>query len=259
VKLGAKASAAGYRLQQFAALGSTNDEAMRRLAGSTGKEGGDPGRLWIVADEQSRGRGRFGREWRSPPGNLYASLLLVDPAPPPLSAQLGFVAGVALASALQKILGSDERLKLKWPNDALYNGAKLSGLLLEGASRPNGLFGCVIGFGVNCQSSPGDAPYPTASLQSIGAASADRETLFSELSDAVADWLEIWGRGENFAAIRAAWLDHAGGIGGPVRVSRYNSVLDGIFRGVDAQGRMLLERSDGVVEIVEAGDVALGP
>jgi BirA family biotin operon repressor/biotin-[acetyl-CoA-carboxylase] ligase len=259
VKLGEKASAAGYRLQQFAALGSTNDEAMSRLAGSTGKEWGDPGRLWIVADEQSRGRGRFGREWRSPPGNLYASLLLVDPAPPPLSAQLGFVAGVALASALQAILGGDERLKLKWPNDALYNGAKLSGLLLEGASRPNGLFGCVIGFGVNCQSSPGDAPYPTASLQSIGVASADRETLFSELSDAVADWLEIWGRGENFAAVRAAWLDHAGGIGGPVRVSRNNSVLDGIFRGVDGQGRMLLERPDGVVEIVEAGDVALGP
>jgi BirA family biotin operon repressor/biotin-[acetyl-CoA-carboxylase] ligase len=169
------------------------------------------------------------------------------------------VAGVALASALQAILGGDERLKLKWPNDALYNGAKLSGLLLEGASRPNGLFGCVIGFGVNCQSSPGDAPYPTASLQSIGVASADRETLFSELSDAVADWLEIWGRGENFAAVRAAWLDHAGGIGGPVRVSRNNSVLDGIFRGVDGQGRMLLERPDGVVEIVEAGDVALGP
>jgi BirA family biotin operon repressor/biotin-[acetyl-CoA-carboxylase] ligase len=175
-----------------------------------------------------------------------------------LSAQLGFVAGVALASALQKILGGDERLKLKWPNDALYNGAKLSGLLLEGASLPYGLFGCVIGFGVNCQSSPGEAPYPTASLQSIGAASADRETLFAALSDAVADWLEIWGRGENFAAIRAAWLDHAGGIGGPVRVSRANSVLDGIFRGVDAQGRMLLERPDSVVEIVEAGDVALG-
>lgn len=252
MKLGEKAKGAGYRLQEFAALGSTNDEAMSRVAL------GDPGRLWIVADEQMRGRGRLGREWRSPPGNLYASLLLVDPAPPPLSAQLGFVAGVALASALQKILGGDERLKLKWPNDALYDGAKLSGLLLEGASLPNGLFGCVIGFGVNCQSSPDDAPYPTASLQSIGAASADRETLFLALSDAVADWLEFWRRGESFAAIRAAWLDHAGGIGGPVRVSRNNRVLDGIFRGVDDQGRMLLETANGAVEIVEAGDVALG-
>jgi BirA family biotin operon repressor/biotin-[acetyl-CoA-carboxylase] ligase len=252
VRLGEKAAAAGYRLQEFAALGSTNDEAMSRVAL------GDPGRLWIVADEQTRGRGRLGREWRSPPGNLYASLLLVDPSPPALSAQLGFVAGVALATALQKILGPDQRLKLKWPNDALYDGAKLSGLLLEGASQPNGLFGCVIGFGVNCQSSPGDAPYPTASLKSIGAASADREMLFPALSDAVADWLEIWARGENFSAIRSAWLDHAGGVGGPVRVSRNQKVRDGVFRGVDAQGRLLLETPDGAVEIVEAGDVAFG-
>jgi BirA family biotin operon repressor/biotin-[acetyl-CoA-carboxylase] ligase len=62
----------------------------------------------------------------------------------------------------------------------------------------------------------------------------------------------------NFAAIRAAWLDHAGGIGGPVRVSRHDGVCDGIFRGVDAQGRLLLETPDGAVEIVEAGDVAFG-
>ncbi|MGO9941394.1 MAG: biotin--[acetyl-CoA-carboxylase] ligase [Rhodoblastus sp.] len=252
MKLGVKASAAGYRLQEFAALGSTNDEAMSRVAL------GDPGRLWIVADEQSRGRGRFGRQWRSPPGNLYASLLLIDPAPPPLSAQLGFVAGVALASALRKMLGGDGKLKLKWPNDALYDGAKLSGLLLEGVCLPSGLFGCVIGFGVNCQSSPDEAPYPTASLRGIGAASADRETLFAALSDFVVDWLEIWARGENFAAIRAVWLDYAGGIGGPVRVSRNGSQRQGIFRGVDAQGRMLLETADGAVEIIEAGDVALG-
>ncbi len=252
MKLGAKASAAGYRLQEFAALGSTNDEAMSRVAL------GDPGRLWIVADEQSRGRGRFGRQWRSPPGNLYASLLLIDPAPPPLSAQLGFVAGVALASALRKMLGGDGKLKLKWPNDALYDGAKLSGLLLEASCQPSDLFACVIGFGVNCQSSPVDAPYPTASLQSVGAAKADRETLFAALSDSVVDWLDIWARGENFAAIRAAWLDYAGGIGGPVKVSRNGAQRQGIFRGVDAQGRMLLETPDGAVEIIEAGDVALG-
>jgi BirA family biotin operon repressor/biotin-[acetyl-CoA-carboxylase] ligase len=82
--------------------------------------------------------------------------------------------------------------------------------------------------------------------------------LFPALSDAVADWLEIWARGENFSAIRSAWLDHAGGVGGPVRVSRNQKVRDGVFRGVDAQGRLLLETPDGAVEIVEAGDVAFG-
>ena len=249
--LGDKAVAAGYRLEEFASLGSTNDEALSRVFS------GDPGRLWIAAQEQTKGRGRFGRNWRSPPGNLYASLLLVDPSPPSRAAQLGFVAGAALISALRAVTDNDARVKLKWPNDALHDGAKLSGLLLESVFH-NGVFGCVIGFGVNCLSSPSDAPYPTASLKSIGAEFCDRAALFAALSDQFASWLEIWARGENFARIRAVWLEHAGGLGGPVRVSGSKSSLDGVFRGIDAQGRMLLERPDGVVEIIEAGDVTLG-
>jgi BirA family biotin operon repressor/biotin-[acetyl-CoA-carboxylase] ligase len=256
VKLGKKAAAAGYRLESFDALGSTNDEAMSRVSRSFA-ESGDPGRLWIVAAEQSRGRGRLGREWRSPPGNLYASLLLVDPSPASVSSQLGFVAGVALASALRTLMGDDKRLKLKWPNDALYNGAKLSGLLLEGAILPSGMFGCVIGFGVNCLSSPDDAPYPTTSLKRIGVTKPDRETLFAALSDAMADWLDIWAKADNFAAVRAAWHDFAGGLGGPVSVDRNGIARDGFFRGIDAQGRMLLETPNGLTETIEAGDVSL--
>ncbi len=140
----------------------------------------------------------IGRQWVSPPGNLYASLLLIDPAPPPLSAQLGFVAGIALIGALRQIIGGDAPVKLKWPNDVLCGGAKLSGLLLEGASLSNGLFGCVVGFGVNCLSSPTDAPYPTASLKSIGAESCDRAALFAALSDHLVEALELWARGAKF-------------------------------------------------------------
>jgi BirA family biotin operon repressor/biotin-[acetyl-CoA-carboxylase] ligase len=253
VFLGDRAISAGYRLEEFDALGSTNDEAASRIAR------GDPGRLWVIAQNQTKGRGRFGRQWVSPPGNLYASLLLIDPAPPPLSAQLGFVAGVALIGALRQVIGGDAPVKLKWPNDVLCGGAKLSGLLLEGASLSNGLFGCVVGFGVNCLSSPTDAPYPTASLKSIGAASCDRAALFAALSNHLVEALELWARGENFAGVRAAWLENAGGIGGPARVVRSGASLDGRFLGIDAQGRMLLERQDGATEIIEAGDVTLGP
>ncbi len=250
--LGERAVAAGYRLEEFDTLGSTNDEAASRIVQ------GDPGRLWIVARSQTKGRGRLGREWCSPPGNLYASLLLVDPAPPPLSAQLGFVAGVALISALKEIMGDASRVKLKWPNDVLCDGAKLSGMLLEAVSLPHGLFGCVIGFGVNCLTSPADAPYPTASLRSAGAETCDRVALFAALSNRVADALDLWARGENFARIRAAWLENAGGIGGAVRVARRGGASEGLFRGIDAQGRMLLERRDGTTDIIEAGDVTLG-
>jgi BirA family biotin operon repressor/biotin-[acetyl-CoA-carboxylase] ligase len=249
--LGQAAARAGYRLECYDRLGSTNDEASGRASL------GDPGRLWIVAAEQSKGRGRLGRVWSSPPGNLYASLLLIDPAPPHVAAQLGFVAGVALATAVRGLLGGDARARLKWPNDLLYNDAKLSGLLLESVVCGGGL-ACTIGFGVNCLTSPTDAPYPTTNLRAIGATFADRENLFAELSDALAYWLEIWARGENFAKIRGAWLSHAGGIGGPARVMRRGVVLHGLFRGIDAQGRMLLETGSGAVETIEAGDVAFG-
>ncbi len=251
--LGPEAARGGYRLEVFTSLASTNDEAMSWVSA------GDPGRLWIVAATQSKGRGRMGRPWVSPPGNLYASLLLIDPAPPARLAEIGFVAGVALIDSLRAMAGAGPSIRLKWPNDALGDGAKMSGLLLEGASLRNGFFACVVGVGVNCASSPLDAPYPTASLKSIGAACSDRGALFAALSDRFVHWLEVWARGDNFAAIRAAWLERAGGIGEKAQVARRGERLEGLFRGIDAQGRMLLERPDGIVETIEAGDVAFDP
>jgi BirA family biotin operon repressor/biotin-[acetyl-CoA-carboxylase] ligase len=253
LQLGDAASRGNYRLEHFAELGSTNDEAASRVAS------GDPGLLWIGADSQTKGRGRLGRVWSSAPGNLYASLLLIEPCPPALAPQLGFVAGVALADSLRKMLGGDRKLVLKWPNDALYDGAKLSGLLLEsfpGAKYP---FGCVIGFGVNCRSHPLDTPYPATSLKAIGARKADRDAVFAALSDQMAVWLDHWARGDNFAYIRRAWLDLAGGLDAPARVQRHGIVIDGVFRGIDAQGRMLLERSNGKFETIEAGDLSFAP
>ncbi|MCW2285711.1 BirA family biotin operon repressor/biotin-[acetyl-CoA-carboxylase] ligase [Rhodoblastus acidophilus] len=245
--LGKGAARAGFRLEHFAELGSTNDEAVSRIAS------GDPGRLWIVADSQSRGRGRLGRVWSSPPGNLFASLLLIEPCARPIAPQLGFVAGVALADALRGLLGGDRRLALKWPNDALYDGAKISGLLLESSG-----IGCVIGFGVNCETYPDDTPYPATSLKAIGAR-VGREAVFAALSDALAMWLDFWARGENFAYIRRAWLDVAGGLDAPAKVQRNGNVMNGVFRGIDAQGRMLLERPNGIMETIEAGDLSFAP
>jgi BirA family biotin operon repressor/biotin-[acetyl-CoA-carboxylase] ligase len=258
LKLGDGAARSGYRLELFDELGSTNDEAASRVARSP--EGCcDPGRLWIVADRQFSGRGRLGRAWVSPPGNLYASLLLIEPCARKDAPQLGFVAGVALGDALRKLLGGDRKLVLKWPNDALYDGAKLSGLLLESFFGGSGPFGCVIGFGVNCESHPGDTPYPATSLKKIGGRKTDRDALFAALSDSMALWLDAWARGENFAKIRRAWLDLAGGLDAPARVERNGHVMEGIFRGIDAQGRMLLERGDGKLETIEAGDLSFAP
>ncbi len=192
------------------------------------------------------------RPWASPSGNLYASLLLIDPAPVSVSPQLGFVAGVALADAVASIIGPGRAL-LKWPNDLLIAGAKLAGLLIEATTLPDGRFVCAIGFGVNCASHPDNTPYPATSLadhvEELSAA-----VLFSELSDSFAYWLGVWSRGGNFTAIRQAWLARAHPAGTNLRVSAQDRIRGGKFKTIDEQGRLVLDCADGVITF-DAGDV----
>lgn len=218
---------------------------------------GDPGHLWVTAEAQSRGRGRNGRAWISPAGNLYASLLLVDPAPRERAAELGFVAGTALAAALRDILGGDTRLAIKWPNDILFAGAKLSGLLLESTDLPDGRFACVAGFGVNCASHPPDASYRAIDLAEILGRPVPPEIVFEHLARAMADRLDIWAGGGNFAAIRTEWLSAAGGLGAEVTVVRPSTRIEGVFETIDGTGRLVLTTASGEV-VIDAGDVFLG-
>lgn len=240
-----------FRITRLGQVGSTNDEAMARA------RAGDPGRLWVTAEAQSRGRGRYGRAWSSPSGNLYASLLLVDPAPRGRAAELGFVAGTALACALRAILAGDRRLAIKWPNDILFAGAKLGGILLESTDLPGGRFACVAGFGVNCASHPSDTLYAATNLAEITGRPVPPEAVLKLLAAAMAERLRAWSRGSGFAAIRSEWLTFAGGLGARITVARPASTIEGIFATIDATGRLVLETSSGPVAI-DAGDVFLG-
>jgi BirA family biotin operon repressor/biotin-[acetyl-CoA-carboxylase] ligase len=247
VKLGPEAQARGYRLEHHGSLGSTSDACMERA------RAGDNGQLWVLADAQTKGRGRMARPWSSPPGNLYASLLLIDPAPPSVAPQLGFVAGIALADAVANVLPPSASARLKWPNDLLIAGAKLSGLLIDATQLPGNLFACVIGFGVNCATSPANTPYLTTSLAAHGA-QAGAEPLFEALSDAMPRWLDIWACGLNFTAIRREWLARALPPGSPLRVKSGETITDGTFVSLDAQGRLMLDCS-GTTKLFDAGDV----
>jgi BirA family biotin operon repressor/biotin-[acetyl-CoA-carboxylase] ligase len=244
------ALAHAYRLTHHAEVGSTNDEALSCALN------GDPGRLWIVADAQIKGKGRHGRQWVSPPGNLYASLLLIDPAPASKSPELGFVTSVALWHALRDVLGDDPRLAIKWPNDILHAGAKLAGILLESTQLKSGGLACVIGIGVNCRSHPSNALYPTTDLADIGTLLDDREDVFVRLSESIITWLQVWDEGRNFASIRTEWLTHAAGIGSLISVATPSGARNGIFETLDATGRLILN-ADGEILTVEAGDVFL--
>jgi BirA family biotin operon repressor/biotin-[acetyl-CoA-carboxylase] ligase len=250
VPLSEQASRDHFRLAVFDSLASTNDEAIARA------RQGDPGRLWIVARRQTAGRGRNGRHWASPEGNLYASLLLIDPGPVGLSPQLGFVAGAALASSLNRLSRADPPIRLKWPNDAVHRGAKLAGLLVEGTGLEDGRLACVIGIGVNCSSHPVLPGLAATNLAAIAGRKFEPSDVLTALSDEIAQFLPLWQSGGNFAAIRERWLTLAAGLGTTITARTAKGVLQGVFRTIDESGRLLLETVNGPVKI-EAGDVFL--
>lgn len=239
-----------FRRTRLGLVGSTNDEAMARA------RAGDPGRLWVLADAQSQGRGRSGRSWASPSGNLYASLLLVDPSPRQRAPELGFVAGTALAAALGDISGESGRLGIKWPNDLLLDGAKVAGILLESTDLPDGRLACVAGFGVNCVLHPTDTLYPATDLAAATGRRIEPEMVLDRLSAAMAHRLSVWNRGAGFAEIRAEWLTKAAGLGTRIAVRRPSSTIEGIFATIDEGGRLVLDTAEGPLRI-EAGDVFL--
>ncbi len=257
----------GYRLAEHDIIGSTNAEALG-LANA-----GDAGRLWVVSKNQQGGRGRRGRAWQSPPGNLAATLLVVAGYELKLASTLGFVAGLALADALDAVVPSGQiavgidagrgvgnsrnRFELKWPNDVLASGAKMAGILLESTMLGEGRFAVAVGIGVNVIAHPDDLPYPATSLRALGAA-CDAETLFLALSDAWADNARLWSEGRGLAAIRNRWLERAAGIGGEVAVRIDNKVVRGIFETIDEDCRFVIRDHDGGVVKVAAGDVHFG-
>ncbi|HEX2136386.1 MAG TPA: biotin--[acetyl-CoA-carboxylase] ligase [Microvirga sp.] len=253
MRLQPETEAAGYRLLALEATESTNDDALRAA------RAGEPGGLWVVAAQQLSGRGRHGRRWASPPGNLYASLLLRDPCDAALAPQLGFVAGLALHRAVEAVAGiGAPRLALKWPNDLLLEGAKVAGLLLEG-HRIGPSLAIVIGFGVNIAHAPTGTPYPAAALQSVDPA-VTRERLFEALAAGFArtfaDWKAAQGGGtsDSFGPIRRRWLERAAGIGGDVTLRLPSGERRGIFEGLDRFGRLRLKTPAGV-ELIDAGDL----
>jgi BirA family biotin operon repressor/biotin-[acetyl-CoA-carboxylase] ligase len=237
-----------WRIERHARLGSTSDEARERALA------GDPGHLWIWADEQTAGRGRHGRVWQSPAGNLHASALILDPCDTGIAPQIGFVAGVALRRAVADLGGAE--ISLKWPNDLVSNGAKLAGLLIEGVTTPWRRFAAVVGFGVNLAISPPGLAYPTTNLSRLLGRPVGPEDLFPRLARRFDAMLALWARGAGFAAIREEWLASAAGLGGPIHVSGPRGARGGVFEGIDLQGRLLMRSGDSV-EIIESADLTL--
>jgi BirA family biotin operon repressor/biotin-[acetyl-CoA-carboxylase] ligase len=252
MELAPRAAAAGVGLTVCDAVESTNAEGLA-LA-----RGGEVGPRWITARAQTAGRGRRGRPWVSTPGNLYASLLVTDPAPRDQAAQVSFVAALAVHDALAQVASAlRSRLTLKWPNDVLGDGAKLAGILIE--SEGGARFSVVVGIGVNLRHHPAATEFPATDVAAMGG-EANAEQLFAALSASMLDRLIQWDKGAGFAATRADWLARAAGRGGDIRVRLAGKELTGRFTDLDESGRLLLTTADGTITTVAAGDVfPVGP
>ncbi|MBO20772.1 MAG: biotin--[acetyl-CoA-carboxylase] ligase [Rhodospirillaceae bacterium] len=224
-------------------VGSTSEDA-KALAAE-----GAPHLTVVWAGEQTAGRGRHGRSWASPRGNLYLSILLRPDCAVADAPQIGFVVGTAMARAVHATAGA--HVELKWPNDLLLGGRKLSGILLESAARPDGALHWVIaGIGVNIGSQP-DVRGAT-SLCAAGHNVAVASLLEAFLIHLV-DLLGIWSR-DGFMPIRAAWSALALGQGTEVSVKLPAGERRGTFGGIDDRGNLLLE-TGGATEHIAVGDV----
>ncbi len=250
MRLDPEAGRLGFRVATHDVLPSTNVEALRHAV----EHADDARPLWIVAREQTQGRGRRGNTWVSPRGNLYATLLLHDPALPPHAPQLSFVAALAVLDAIaDRAPMVAQRLALKWPNDVLCGREKLAGILLEGRMLGEKIT-VAIGIGVNCMHHPAQTGYPATDLAAAGAPVSAGE-LFTALSGAMLRRLEQWRSGAGFADIRRNWLARAAGIGKPIRVRLPDREISGRCEGLDDSGCLLLRRADGTLQTIAAGEV----
>ncbi len=233
-----------HRLWHYESIDSTNLEALRRA------EQGAADKSVFVAKQQEAGRGRRGRAWVSPVGNLYASVLRRNLPPALHLTGWTFLWSLAIAQSLLS-LKPDLPITLKWPNDVLLGGAKVSGLLLEGEGQAL----LVAGFGVNCHSAPEGTEYPATTLAAHGLLLEPLSLLAHIVHSA--DALEQGWLTQGFGFIRHSWLLLAQGMGQPIRVRMAQEELSGIFAGLDDHGQLQLQRGE-QMQLISAGDIFFG-
>jgi BirA family biotin operon repressor/biotin-[acetyl-CoA-carboxylase] ligase len=232
--------------EEVALTGSTNADLLTRAAQ------GVPEGLWLRADAQDGGRGRLGRSWESPKGNVFASTIVrlrdTDPAP----ASLAFVTALAVFDAIRQI-APHVGISLKWPNDILSrDGSKLCGILLERAADA-----VIVGIGLNLIWHPENLDRKVSDLRALGAAPPDAQSSVEIIADAFARYLAIW-RLSGTGTIIRQWEENAHPRGTAVSARLPDGEeMHGLFQGLDDQGALRLSLADGTIRAIHAADVFL--
>jgi BirA family biotin operon repressor/biotin-[acetyl-CoA-carboxylase] ligase len=232
----------------FEEIDSTNQEARRRI------EAGDTSSVWITAGRQTAGRGRRGRSWETVDGNLAATLLLTTLKPPLEAAQIAFVAALAVSDLIGAYLPSS-LVSLKWPNDTLISGRKVSGVLVESGSLGVDRIWLAVGMGVNLAQAPQNAERPATALsEHLRRPPPAPLDALNQLAEAMEHWRSLWEL-SGFRPIAQAWSERAHGLGEPCVARLPTESVQGVAEGLDSDGALRLRLADGRIRRITAGDV----
>lgn len=243
---------AGHPLACYDVLGSTNLQA--KLDAENGAGHG----ALVVADMQTAGRGRRGRSWSSPPGiNVYYSLILKPEIIPDKASMLTPLMSLAVAEGIRRTCGL--KAMIKWPNDVVVNGKKVCGILAEMSVERDFIHYIVIGVGINVglQEFPEEIAATATSLQQECGEKVPRALLLVNVMHAFEEYYEIFLERGDFSGLR----DLYGGLlvnnNREVRVLDPKGEFQGTARGINELGELLVERADGSVTAVYAGEVSV--
>jgi BirA family transcriptional regulator, biotin operon repressor / biotin---[acetyl-CoA-carboxylase] ligase len=246
-RVGARPLSELWLVHQLGIIDSTNSEAKRRVVGGFLDQ-------WLVADQQSAGRGRQDRQWASPAGNIYATALFREPGGIAIALRVPFAAALAVSDVVS-VHAPEASAKLKWPNDVRIDGRKVSGILVE-TGGTGADFWVAAGIGVNVEVAPDYVGQLVTSLRDLGMAPETRiETVFASLRAAFSRRLEQARTG--FGAVRETWLARAEGLGQSVRIRAGGAEIEGVFEDLDADGALVLRLPDGSRRSIRAGEIEI--
>jgi BirA family biotin operon repressor/biotin-[acetyl-CoA-carboxylase] ligase len=244
----------GREIIFFKVTSSTNDRAME-----IGQQGKGADGTVVIADAQERGRGRLGREWKSPPGvNLYFTVLLKPPLYPKEASVFTLMAAVAVVSAVREYLGLNA--VIKWPNDILINSKKVSGILTEMKSDMDRINFVAVGIGVNVNMSlsslPGDIRHIATSLKKEKGVSVNRVELLGKILSGFEYWYKAVLAGKKKALLKE-WLRFDSTVGSKISVKIQDRVISGVAEAINDRGELVVRLSSGEIETVSAGEVTI--
>ena len=241
----------GYSVTRFDAAGSTNDLA--KEAARTGEADGAV--FWTP--HQTAGRGTHGRDWVTPPGNLAVSILKRPQIPIRFAPQAALVTAVALADALVAMGLTQKRVRLKWPNDVMIDGRKVSGILLEGQAAGHGVDWLVVGTGINVAHHPAETRHPATNLAAVGL-NAPIEDVLRHYLAAFEKWWDRWRR-YDFQVIQTAWLARTlHRPGDSLNLLAGGGIVEARYMRLAPDGALVVQGPDGLERQIVSGELFTG-